>query len=195
MLVLWLVTTATDPGRRLGRHLWVHHAGWHQKSWSRWESLKYYTTLYSYLLATVEHSDIEAGMHKVACWRGRPIQQLVTCQHNMGEVGRAKPLAMFIRRDCLICRCMEKFPTSSVTHLKSRVSTKFPCSIEEKFISGTNIHNMYIYSLYYFWKSAKSATVKQKKKFIIIYVLLLPLVQCFKYWNSGIHVLSQCTCM
>ena len=71
-----------------------------------------------------------------------------------------------------LCRYIEKSLASSVTHLKSRVSAKFSCSIEDKLIySGTNIH---IECINFFEKV-------QRKRFIIIYVLLLPLEQSFEY--------------
>lgn len=112
----------------------------------------------------------------------------MTCQHNMGEVGRAKPLAVFIRRDCLICRCMEKFPTSSVTHLKSRVSTKFPCSIEEKLISGTNIHNMYIYIPYIIFEKVQNlGQLNNKKKVydnLCTFVAIGAMFQILKFWDT-----------
>ena len=88
--------------------------------------------LYSYLLATVKHCDTEAGMHKVACCCGRRtrMQQLVSCQHNMEQLARAKPLAVFTWRDCL-CRCMGKLLTSSVAHLKSTVRVECQANSHE----------------------------------------------------------------
>ena len=59
--------------------------------------IKYYMYMYSYLLATVEHCNIEADICEVAfCWnRCSCMQQLLSCQHNMGQLGRGKPLAVF----------------------------------------------------------------------------------------------------
>ena len=69
----------------------------------------------------------------------RTLQQLVSCQHDMGQLGGAKSLAVFTRRDCLCrCRFIETLLTCSVAHLKIRMSTKFSCSTEDKLISGTN---------------------------------------------------------
>ena len=96
----------TDPGPRLGRHLWVHHAGWPRRSWSRSGLLNTICTELYLATSRIEHCNIVAGMHKVACCRGGSMQQLVSCQRNMGNLERAKPLAVFIQRD-FFNRCIE----------------------------------------------------------------------------------------